>query len=299
MTRMRFAGLMIVVAVCACGGGSGSDTDPDGGGNNGGGDGTSPPTETKAGFFTIMSSRYTVSTTMVEQGYASGTMYRIPPSSGGGGGGCSNATYGACNVQTCDSGTTTTDGGLAITYTDSGAVQVSGVEVNDGTMTLTPGAYGYVTVSGAVALFNGGATVRWVAPGNASANGGPAFDVSLVAPTSVQVTAPAFVQGKVSASAAQDLAVTWSGATTSPVTAQLAAGASGHSVVARCTFTGSSGVVPAAAISAVASAGGSASIMVMMENRATRMPDGWNLDFALQTYGLIPSGIAAGTLELH
>jgi hypothetical protein len=224
-------------------------------------------------------------------------MYRIPPSSSGGGG-CSHASYGACDVQTCDSGTTTTDGGLAITYTDSGPIAISGVQVNNGTMTLTPGGgYSYTTVSGAVALFNGGATVRWLAPGNA--NGGPGFDVSLVAPTAVQVTAPAFVQGKVSASASQDLAVSWTGSPTSPVTAQLAAGVSGHSVVARCTFNGSSGVVPAAAVSAVAAAGGTPSIMILMENRATKTPDGWNLNFSLQTYGLIPSGIAAGTLELH
>src|SRR5262245_26459877 len=112
MTRIRVASLMFVALVSACGG-SGSETDPDGGGNNGGGDGTSSPTETKAGYFTISSSRYTVSNTMVEQGYASGTMYRIPPHSSGGGG-CSTATYGACDVQTCDSVTTTTDGGLAI-----------------------------------------------------------------------------------------------------------------------------------------------------------------------------------------
>lgn len=296
MTRMHVACLIAVaVAVCACG--SGAESGPDGGVNNGGGDGASSPTETKAGLFTITSSRYTVSTTMVEQGYATGTMYRIPPGTSGGGG-CSNTSYGACDVQTCDSGTTTTDGGgLAITYTDAGPVEISGLQVNDGTMTLTPGGYGYVTVSGAVALFNGGTTVRWVAPGNV--NGGPAFDVSLVAPTAVQITAPAFVQGRVSASTTQDLAVTWSGTPTSAVTAQLAAGASGHSVVARCTFNGTSGVVPAAAISAVGSAGGSASIMIMLESRAARMLDGWNLDFALQTYGLVPSGIAVGTLELQ
>jgi hypothetical protein len=29
------------------------------------------------------------------------------------------------------------------------------------------------------------------------------------------------------------------------------------------------------------------------------MPDGWNLAFSLQTYGLISSGVAVGTLELH
>src|SRR5690606_21154202 len=288
---------MVVVAVSACGGGSGpgSDGDPDAG-SSGGGDGTSSPSETKTGLFTITSSRYTVANTVVEQGYASGIMYRIPPSSGGGGS-CSDTSYGACNVQTCDSGTPTSDGGLAIMYTDSGPVTIRGVLVNDGTMTLTPGGYGYVTTSGAVALFNGGATVRWVAPGNPS--GGPAFDVSLVAPTAVQITAPAFVQGKVSASTTQDLAVTWSGSPTSAVVVQLAAGAGGHSVVARCTFAGSSGVVPAAAISAVSSAGGTPSIMIVMESQAERMADGWNLEFSLQTYGLIPSGIAVGTLELQ
>jgi hypothetical protein len=71
-------------------------------------------------------------------------------------------------------------------------------------------------------------------------------------------------------------------------------------VVARCTFaSGSSGVIPAAAVSAVAAAGGTSSIMVMMESRSTKTIDGWNLVFALQTYGVIPSGLAVGTLELH
>jgi hypothetical protein len=289
--------VLVVLALCACGGSS-SDGDPDGGNGSGGGGGGGGggSTETKAATFTISSTRYTVSNTVVEQGFASGTMYRIPPSTSGGGS-CSTTTKGACELQTCDSSTTpTTDGGLAITYTDSGTVTISGVDVNNGSMTLTPGAYGYTTVSGAVALFNGGTNVRWVAPGNA--NGGPAFDVSLVAPNSVQVTAPAFVQGKVSASTSQDLTVSWSGSAT--VMTQLTGGAAGHSVVARCTFSsGSSGVIPAAAVAAVAAAGGTPSIMVMMESRTTKMLDGWNLAFSLQTYGLISTGLAVGTLELH
>ena len=285
---------IVLLAVCACGpgGGGGNNNDPDGGGG-GNGDGTTAPTETKAGFFTIASSRYTVSTTMVETGYAMGTLYRIPPLPSGGGG-CTTMKYGACEVQSCTTSAPTTDGGFAITYTDSGPVKISGVRVNDGTMTLTPGGYGYNTVSGAVALFYGGESVRWVAPGNA--NGAPGFDVALVAPTAVQVTSPTFVQGKVTASSTQDLAVTWSGSAT--VMTQLAAGTSAQSAVARCTFTGSSGIVPAGAIAAVRAVGGSASIMVMMESKATRNPDGWDMSFALQTYGLIPSGIAVGTLEL-
>lgn len=298
MTKRSARISTVILAVC-CSCGSAPDSNPDGGdGHNGGGggDATTTPTETKAGFFTIQSSHYTISTTMVEQGYASGTMYRIPPISSGGGG-CTTTKFGSCDVQTCTAATTTTDGGLSIMYTDAGLVKISGVQVNDGTMTLTPGGYGYATVSGAVALFNGGETVRWVAPGNPS--GAPGFDVSLVAPTAVQVTAPAFVQGKVTASSTHDLAVTWSGSSTAPVTAQLAAGTSGQSVVARCSFTGTSGVVPAGAIAAVRAAGGSASIIVMMENRAMRNPDGWDLAFSLQTYGLVSSGIAVGTLEIQ
>lgn len=295
---MHIAYSLVALVLFACGG-SGSDGDPDAGtGGGGGSGGGSGATETKAAFFTVSSTRYTVSNTMVEQGYASGTMYRIPPSSSGAAS-CSTTTQGACEVQTCETSTTpTTDGGLAITYTDSGTITISGVQVNNGSMTLSPGAYGYTTVSGAVALFNGGANVRWVAPGNA--NGGPAFDVSLVAPTSANITAPTFVQGKVSASASQNLTIAWSGSTTSAVTAQLTAGTAGRSVVARCTFTsGNSGTVPAAAVSAIAAAGGTPSIIVMMENRTTKMVSGWNLQFSLQTYGLISTGIAAGTLELQ
>lgn len=295
MTRIAYS--IIAVALCACGG-SDADGGPDGGNGGGGSGGGSGATETKSALFTVSSTRYTVSNTMVEQGYASGMMYRIPPSSSGTGA-CNTRTEGACEIQTCDTSTTpTTDGGLTITYTDSGPITISGVQVNNGSMTLSPGAYGYTTVSGAVALFNGGANVRWVAPGNS--NGGPAFDVALVAPTSANITAPTFVQGKVSASTSQNLTIAWSGSTTSAVTAQLTAGVAGHSVVARCSFSsGNSGVVPAAAVSAVAAAGGTPSIMVMMENRTTKMVSGWNMSFSLQTYGLISTGIAAGTLELQ
>jgi hypothetical protein len=294
MTRISL--LLILVGCGPGGGGGGDDTNgqTDGGGSGSG----SGNTETKTGIVTIESTRYTVSTTPVEQGYASGTFYRIPPGPSGGGWSCSSATYGACEVQTCMGTTTTTDGGLSITYTDSGLMTISGVQVNDGTMTLTPGAYGYVTVSGAVALFNGGDTVRFVAPGNPS--GAPAFDVSLVAPVSVNVSAPAFVQGTATVSATQDLGIAWSGSSPT-VTAQLAAGTTGSSAVARCSYMGSAGhgTVPAAAIAAVRAVGGNASIIISAENRATREPDGWKLSFTLQTYGLIASGIAVGTLQFQ
>jgi hypothetical protein len=274
----------------------------DGGNGSGSGSGSGSngtPTETKTGIVTIESSRYTVSTTEVEQGYASGTFYRIPPVTMGGTSPCTTSTFGSCEVQTCNAVTTTTDGGVSITYTDSGLMTISGVQVNDGTMTLTPGQYGYITVSGSVALFNGGDTVHFAAPGNPS--GAPAFDVSLVAPTSVQVTAPAFVQGAVTASSTQDLTIAWTGTATSGVTAQLSAGTTGRSAVARCSFSGSAGhgVVPAGALSAVRAVGGSASIIISAENKTTKEPDGWKLSFSLLTYGLIPSGVAVGTLTLQ
>ncbi len=217
---------------------------------------------------------------------------------GGGGGSCNTTTDGACEVQTCTSGTPT-DGGVSVTYTDAGPVTVSGVQVNDGTMTLTPGAYGYQTVSGAVALFNAGDSVRLVAPGNPQ--GAPAFDVSLVAPSSVNVTAPVFNQGMVTAAAAHDLAVHWTGSSTADVKVQLAGGSGGTSVLARCAFAGNagSGTVPAAALAAVAAAGGYASIVITSESDATRTPDGWNLAFALSTNAIQPMGLASGTLQIQ
>jgi hypothetical protein len=303
MNRELRALSFVLVACAACGGGGGdSNTGPDGGGGSGGSNGSNGSngsTETKAGFMTIESTRYTVSSTDVEQGYASGTMYRIPPVMAGGTSQCTTSTVGACQIQTCSTSGTGSGGDVPITYTDSGLMTISGVQVNDGTMTLTPGAYGYTTVSGAVALFNGGDTVRFVAPGNPQ--GAPAFDVSLVAPTSVQVTSPAFVQGSVAANAAQDLGVAWSGPATSDVTVQLAGGTAGTSASARCSFSGSAGhgVVPTGALTAIRAAGGNASIIVSAETKATRSPDGWQLSFSLLTYGLIPSGIAAGTLVLQ
>lgn len=298
MTRIPFA---ILLAVCSsCGPSLDPGQDPaasDGGTHDNTGSDAAQSTETKAGTLTIESSRYTVSMTNVEQGYATGTFYRIPAVKAGAGG-CTSTTYGSCDVQTCVVASTPTDAGLSITYTDAGPLTISGVQVNDGTMMLAPGPYGYTTVSGSVALFDGGDTVRFVASGNP--NGAPGFDVPLVAPSTAQVTAPVFVQGKVAASATHDLAVAWSGSS-SDVTAQLAAGTSAQSVVARCSFAGASGhgVVPAAAIAAIQSAGGYASVIVMTESRATRNPDGWNIAFALQSYGLVASGIAAGTLEIQ
>ena len=295
MTRIS----CLVVLVAACGGPGGSN-DPDGGHGSGDGKGSgSGNTETKTGIVTIESTRYTVSTTPVEQGYATGTFYRIPPVMTGGTNPCNTSTFGACEVQTCMTQTTTTDGGVTITYTDSGLMKISGVQVNDGTMTLTPGQYGYETVSGAVALFNGGDNIRFVAPGNPS--GAPGFDVSLVAPTSVQVTAPAFVQGKVSASSTQDLNVSWTGSATSGISVQLAGGTSGASAIARCSYMGSAGhgVVPAGALSAIRAVGGNSSIIVSAENKTTKEPDGWKISFSLLTYGLISSGVAVGTLELQ
>ena len=296
---MRHIWFCVVMAACSSSE-SGLHAGQDGGGGDGGGGGdANPPTETKTGSLTIQSTRYTVAMTNVEQGYATGTFYRIPPVTGTGSGGCTSATYGACDVQTCVFDGTASDGGLSIIYTDAGPLTISGVQVNDGTMMLTPGAYGYNTVSGAVALFNGGDSVRFVASGNSQ--GAPAFDVALIAPSSVQVISPPFEQGKVVASASHDLAVAWTGSSATNVTAQLAAGTSGASVIARCTFSGNSGhgIVPAAAIAEVQSAGGSSSLMVTTESRATRNPDGWDITFSLQSYGILASGIAVGTLEIQ
>jgi hypothetical protein len=179
-------------------------------------------------------------------------------------------------------------------------VKVSGVLVNDGTMTLTPGGYGYNTVSGSVAFFTGGETVKFAAPGNAK--GAPAFDTTLSAPSSVTITSPVFdSQGRVTVGGGQNLTVKWSGATAGEVATQISSGTSAKSAIARCAFPTASGqgVVPASVISAVKAVGAQTSIVISSESRTVKNPDGWDLTITLQAYALKPQGggIASGLLQ--
>jgi hypothetical protein len=170
-------------------------------------------------------------------------------------------------------------------------------------MTITPGAYGYQTVSGSVAFFKGGESVRLTAPGNPT--GAPAFDVALTAPASVKVTAPVFdAQARVTASAAQPLSVAWQNGGGGEVAVQIASGTTAKSASARCAFPAGSGhgVVPSAVLTAVGAIGAQTSITVSAESRAVKNPDGWDITVSLQAYGLRAGGtggIASGLLQLQ
>jgi hypothetical protein len=240
-------------------------------------------------------------------GSAYGTFYRLPPAPSGSGttSSCTTTTTGACTVNACTFGSSTpTDGGApAISYTSSGVVTVSGVLVNSGSMTLTPGGYGYQTVSGAVAFFKGGESIRIAAPG--SPTGAPAFDVALIAPASIKVTAPVFdAQSRVTVGANQPLSVAWLNGGGGDVAVQISSGTSAKSAVAHCSFPASAGqgVVPSAVLTAVGAVGAQTSIMVSAESRAVKNPDGWDITVALQAYGLRAGGtggIASGLLQLQ
>jgi hypothetical protein len=253
-----------------------------------------------------MSTAYSVGQTPVEFGSASGTFYRIPPATTGAPTptACTTTTSGACTVTSCTfGGATPTDGGApAISYTHAGTVKVSGVLVNDGTMTLTPGGYGYNTVSGSVAFFTGGESVKIAAPGNPQ--GAPAFETTLTAPASVKVSAPVFdSQGRVLVSSGQNLTVKWTGATAGEVAAQITSGTSSKSAIARCAFPTASGqgVVPASVLAAVKAIGAQTSIFVSAENRAVKNPSDWDITITLQAYGVKAqgSGIASGLLQFQ
>ncbi len=283
------------------GGSSGSS------GSSGNGDGGASSGEVRVGTLTIMSNAYTVGTTPIEQGTAYGSFYRYTPAaSGSSSGGCAVQTVGACAVNTCTFGTTSTgDAGNGVTYTNSGTVTVSGVRVNSGSMTLTPGGYGYTTVSGSVAFFVGGENVRLAAPGNPT--GAPAFDVALVAPSSVPVSAPVFdAQSSVSTSASQDLAVAWGSTPAAEVAVAISAGGTGKSVQARCAFPAGAGrgAVPAQVLASVQALGAATtSIVVSAESRKVQTLAGWDLTVTLQAYGIRAgggaAGLAAGTLKFR
>lgn len=286
-------------------GGSSSGSSGSSGGS--GGDGGASSGEVRVGTLTIMSNAYTVGTTPVEQGTAYGNFYRYTPVAGGSNsGGCAVQTIGACAVNTCTFGPSSTgDAGTGVTYTNSGTVTVSGVRVNSGSMTLTPGGYGYNTVSGSVAFFVGGENVRLAAPGNPS--GGPAFDVALVAPSSVPVSAPVFdAQSSVTTSASQDLAVAWGSTPAAEVAVAISAGGTGKSVQARCGFPAGAGrgAVPAQVLASVQALGAATnSIVVSAESRKVQTLAGWDLTVTLQAYGIraggSAAGLAAGTLKFR
>jgi hypothetical protein len=267
------------------------------GGSSGGSSSGEPegPTDTRAGNVTVTSTAYAIGATQIEMGSATGSFYRVPPPVPGAPstGGCQTTTTGACTVTTCTfSGSTGTS---AVTYTDAGPIVISGVDVNDGDMTLTPGgAYGYQAVNGNVAFFRGGESIRFSAPGKAG--GAPSYDVTLTAPSSPRITAPTFdTQGRVVMTPGQDLAIAWVSANTD-VIAQITAGTGSKSVTARCVFPGSTkqGKVPAAVISSVKSAGAQASFLVTSESKKVETKGGWNTTFSLQSWGVRDGGLASG-----
>lgn len=285
--------------------GSSGSTSSSSGGSSGDPDPT--PKETKVGTITITSTAYKVGTTPVEMGSAWGSFYRIPPQAPGGPStsSCTTNTTGACTVNACTFGSSApADGGApAIAYTHAGVAKVTGVLVNDGSMTLTPGGYGYQTVSGSVAFFKGGESVGVSAPGNP--NGAPAFDVKLTAPSSIVVTAPVFdAQSRVSVGAGKNLAVGWQNAAGGEVAVQISSGTSAKSAIARCAFPAGAGqgVVPSSVLAAVGAVGGQTSITVSAESRAVKNPDGWDITVTLQAYGIragASGGIASGLLQIQ
>lgn len=320
----------IVLAACSAGsvvsGGPGDGTSGSSGANgtSGGDDGTSSgassgtsgassgstgssgdaPKETKVGTITVMSTAYKIGTTPVEMGSAFGTFYRLPPVTATGTSACTITTTGACTVNACTFGASTPDAGTpSIDYTNAGVATVTGVLVNDGSMTLTPGGYGYQTVSGSVAFFKGGETVGISAPGNPS--GAPAFTTSLKAPASMTVTAPTFdAQAKVIVSSGASLPVAWQSASAGEVVVQIASGTSAKSATARCAFPASagSGAVPASVLTSVYGIGAQTSVTVSAESRDVQKPDGWEITVSLQAYGIksgTNGGIASGILQLN
>jgi hypothetical protein len=118
------------------------------------------------------------------------------------------------------------------------------------------------------------------------------------------VTAPVFdAQSRVRVGAGKDLAIAWKKAAGGDVAAQIAAGTTTQSALARCAFPAASGqgVVPASVLATVGAVGGQTSLVVSAESRAVKNVDGWDITVTLQSYGLrtgASAGLATGFLDL-
>jgi hypothetical protein len=293
-----------------------SSTDPndvtDGGGSSSSGGpnaptttadgGTTAPTETKSGVITITSSSYTAGTTPVETGVAYGAFYRIPPAPAGAAAtSCTTTNTGACTLTACTYPPSQTDAGApAVAYTDAGVVTVTGVRVDGGSITIGPGKYGYETVARPNALFKGGESIGVSAPGNPG--GGPAFDVTLKAPSAVILTAPVFdASSTARVGAGQALPVAWQKGGGGDVSVLISAATPERNTFARCAFPAAAGQgsVPASVLDAVAAVGALTGIVVSSEARQELTEDGWGITVSLLASATRSGGggIASGYLE--
>jgi hypothetical protein len=154
---------------------------------------------------------------------------------------CTTVKDGDCTITECTtpkaSGETPPPAGDVKKQPTAGEITVAGLEE----ITLSPDDKGmYTAKNGQVALFEGGAEVKFTAKGGEV----PAFDKALTAPSVVSLTAPeipAFGTGKLDLDRTADLDLTWDNGTVGDVQAMISSTVGEKTSLVMCTFKAQAG----------------------------------------------------------
>lgn len=202
---------------------------------------------------------------------------------------CDEVEVEGCTVLTCG------DSPLAFDPVDVGAVTITGA-ASAVAMSFTAGGGYDGPFLPDEELFQGGEELAASAPGA----DGPAFALSLEAPSAVTITEPAWPSGQASLAVPRDagFAFTWTGASAGDVVANLSN--QDQSVAVSCAFPAADGtaVVPAAALAALPAGGGFLDLEV--RSRASERADTWQVQFSAFTHALVSAtDPAIATVDLE
>ena len=179
-------------------------------------------------------------------------------------------TVGPCLVEKIGSGTSADETDLS-----AGVVHITGGKK---TVDVAPSANkSYSVVTGSESLWTGGEMITVTAGGEDV----PAFTTSLVAPSTLTMTAPALPSsnGALDVTRSATFAATWTGTSSGLVVLYFDAATSSNAFAATCTFAASAGKgdVPAAAFADFPAVAGTYNFYV--KHSSTAAPAGWSIRF--------------------
>jgi hypothetical protein len=232
-----------------------------------------PPGPTKVGRILLGQTITLISGQEYDSSYATAMFMETDPA---GGSSCATSHFGACDVYDCPLGGPTPDAG-AVRYAGAGTVDVTGGFTN---YSLPTSGGTYTTESSQELLYDEG-TVLYA---SASGDEVPAFsNRALTVPGPFTVENPS-LDGSLALPRTQGLALAWSGASGQKVQVNVSTvDANVRSVAIACTFTGSSGTVPAGAMGKLLPTSGAVTGYVSVSSpvETTFAAGAWQITFAL------------------
>ncbi len=228
--------------------------------SNGGGDGASGGTANRGSVGISQGTSSGISNHDVSAAFVRQTLSTAAPATCAGSGPFSS---GACTGEVLCTNTGSDAGAPAVTELNAGTITITGASLDAGPTTIAfgviPGASpptnGYVPSSSQGLFFAGGDTLQATSAGGPDL---PAFNVSVVAPSAVTLSAP--VCGNATCAdvdRTKDLVVTWTGGGAGKLQAIYETLSDQHAVIVTCTFSAASGTgtVPLAVLAKLEATG--------------------------------------------